>query len=93
MHPIQVDVVGSRSLQAGFYRLHHPLALIARRIRIVTGLVEGVFGGQNDALAMILNELTQEFFAPTAGVEIRRVNKVSACLAIGLIDFLRFSLR
>ena len=42
---------------------------------------------------MALNELTYEIFARAAGVEIRRVNEVSACLAIGVIDFLRFSLR
>ena len=42
---------------------------------------------------MALDELTQEFFARAAGVEIRRVNEVSACLAVGLIAFLRFSLR
>ena len=42
---------------------------------------------------MALDELTHEFFARAAGVEIRRVNEVSSCLAIGLIDFLRFSLR
>src|SRR5580700_3229275 len=41
---------------------------------------------------MALNELTQESFARAVGVEIRRVNEVSARLAIGLIHFLRFSL-
>jgi hypothetical protein len=41
---------------------------------------------------MALNELTYEFFARATGVEIRRVNEVSACLAEDLIDFLRFSL-
>ena len=38
-------------------------------------------------------ELTQEFFARAAGVEISRVKEVSACLAVGFIDFLRFVLR
>ena len=42
---------------------------------------------------MALNELTQEFFARAAGVEIRRVDEVSACLAVSLIDFLRLDLR
>jgi hypothetical protein len=42
---------------------------------------------------MALDELAHEFFARAAGVEIRRVNEVSACLAVGIIDFLRFVLR
>jgi len=42
---------------------------------------------------MALNELTQEFFARAAGVEIRRVDEVSACLAVSLINLSRFSLR
>jgi hypothetical protein len=41
---------------------------------------------------MALDELTQEFLARPIGVEIRRVYEVSACLAVGFIDFLRFSL-
>ena len=92
MHPVQVDVVGLQSFQAGFHCLHHALAVIARRIGIVAGRSEGVFRGQNDALAMSLHELTQEFLARAGGVEIRRVNKVSARLAVGVINFLRFSL-
>ena len=42
---------------------------------------------------MALDELAYEFFARAARVEIRRVNEVSARLAVGLINFLRFSLR
>jgi len=42
---------------------------------------------------MALDELTHEFFARAARVEIRRVKEVSACLAVSLIDLLRFSLR
>ena len=41
---------------------------------------------------MALDELAHEFFARAAGVEISRVKEISACLAVGLIDFLRFSL-
>jgi hypothetical protein len=41
---------------------------------------------------MALNELTHEFFADAVGVEIRRVNEISTCLAVSLIDLLRFSL-
>src|SRR5580704_14459566 len=41
---------------------------------------------------MSLHELTQEFLARAAGVEIRGVYEVSARLAVGFIDFLRFSL-
>jgi hypothetical protein len=41
----------------------------------------------------MLDELTHEFFARAAGVEIGHVKEVSACLAVSLIDFLRFSLR
>jgi hypothetical protein len=40
---------------------------------------------------MALHELTQEFLARAIGVEIRRVDEVAACVAVGLIDFLRFS--
>jgi hypothetical protein len=47
----------------------------------------------NDTVAMALDELTHEFFARAAGAEIRRVKEVSACLAVSLIDLLRFSLR
>jgi hypothetical protein len=68
------------------------LALIARRIGIVAGRSNGVFRGQNDALAMALHELAHEFFARAVRVEIRGVNEVSARFAIGLIDFLRFLL-
>ena len=39
-----------------------------------------------------LHELTQEFLARPIGVETRRVYEVSACLAVGFIDFLRFRL-
>jgi hypothetical protein len=39
---------------------------------------------------MTMNELTHESFARAVGVEIRRVNEVSTCLAVGFIDFLRF---
>jgi len=42
---------------------------------------------------MALEELTHKLFARAAGVEIRRVNEVSACLAVSLIDFLRFVLQ
>ena len=42
---------------------------------------------------MALHELTQEFLARAISVEVRRVNKVSACLAVGLIDFLCFRFR
>ena len=42
---------------------------------------------------MALDELAYEFFARAARVEIRRVNEVSACLAVGFIDFVRFVLR
>ena len=42
---------------------------------------------------MAFDELTYEFFAGAAGVEIRGVQEVSACLAVGLIDFLRFVFR
>ena len=91
--PVEVDVIGLQSFQTGFQCLHHVLAVIAGRIRITAGGGEGVFRGQNDAVAMALNELTHEFFARAAGVEISCVKEVSACLAVGLIDFLRFILR
>jgi hypothetical protein len=42
---------------------------------------------------MTLEELTHELFARTAGVEIRRVDEVSACVAVSLVDFLRFGFR
>jgi hypothetical protein len=42
---------------------------------------------------MALRELSKEFLTGAAGVEIRGVNEVSARLAVGLIDFLRFVLR
>jgi hypothetical protein len=67
--------------------------LIARRIRIIAWRSVGVFCGQDNALAIGLNELSKESFARTVGVEVRSVNEVSACLAVGLIDFLRFRLR
>ena len=38
---------------------------------------------------MALNELTQEFFARAAGVEIRSVNEVSTRLAVGLMSALQ----
>jgi hypothetical protein len=41
---------------------------------------------------MALNELSYEFLARAVGVEIRRVNEVSACLAVGLLDLQRFRL-
>jgi len=85
--------MSNEAFQTGFHRLHHALAVIARRIRIIAGGGKGVFGGYNDALAMALNELTYEFFARAVGVEISRVKEVSACLAVGLIDLLRFALR
>jgi hypothetical protein len=93
VHPVQVNVVGLQSLQTGFHCLHHALAVIARRIRIIAGHSVGVFRGYDHALAITLHELAQEFFARAAGVEIRRVDEVAASLAVGLIDFLRFSLR
>jgi hypothetical protein len=92
VHPIQVDVVGLQSFQTGFHRLHHVLAVISRGIRIVAGHSEGVFRRQHNAVAMALHELSEEFLARAISVEIRRVNEVSACLAVGLIDFLRFRL-
>ena len=42
---------------------------------------------------MARDELNHDLFARAAGVEIRRVKKVSAGLAVGFIDFLRFVLR
>src|SRR5882762_5897302 len=36
---------------------------------------------------MALHELTQEFLACAISVEIRRVNEVSACLAVGTMTF------
>jgi len=39
------------------------------------------------------DELTRKFFARAAGVENRRVDEVSACVAVSLVDFLRFGLR
>src|ERR1700722_2387521 len=77
----------------GFHRLHHALAVIARRIGIIARRGVGIFCRENDTVAMALHELTQEFFTGAAGVEIRSVNEVSTRLAVGLIDFLRFSLR
>ena len=41
---------------------------------------------------MALYELADESFARAVSVDIRRVNEVSTRLAVGLIDFLRFSL-
>jgi len=43
VYPVQIEVVGLQSLQTGFYRLHHALAVIARRIGIVAGRSVGVF--------------------------------------------------
>jgi hypothetical protein len=39
-----------------------------------------------------MQELSKEFLTGAAGVEIRRVDEVSARLAVSLIDLLRFSL-
>jgi len=46
------------------------------------------FVARNYALAMAMNELSHKFFARAVGVNIRCVNEVSTCLAVGLIDFL-----
>jgi hypothetical protein len=67
--------------------------VIPRRIGIVAWHGIGVFRRQNDTLAMSLDELTHEFFARAAGVEISRVNEISARVPVRLIDFLRFVLR
>ncbi len=81
VYPVQIEVVGLQSLQTGFYRLHHALAVIARRIGIVAGRSVGVFSSARLTLSrMAFDELTQECFARAAGVEIRSVNDVSACL-------------
>src|SRR5882762_2763185 len=45
VHPVQVDVVGLQSFQTGFHRLHHVLAMIARRIRIIAWRGVGVLRG------------------------------------------------
>jgi hypothetical protein len=45
VYPIQVDEIGLQSLQAGFDGLHHALAVIARRIRIIARRSIGIFGG------------------------------------------------
>jgi hypothetical protein len=42
---------------------------------------------------MAFNELTQESFARTVGVEICSINEVSSCLTVGFIDLLRIILR
>src|SRR5229473_3183755 len=45
LHPVQVDVVGLQSFQTGFHCLHHVLAMIARRIRIIAWRGVGVLRG------------------------------------------------
>src|SRR6202795_3788151 len=45
VHPVQVDVVGLQSFQTGFHCLHHVLAMIARRIRIIAWRGVGVLRG------------------------------------------------
>jgi hypothetical protein len=93
VHPAEIDIVGLQSFQTGFQCLHHALAVIAGRTGIVAGRSVGVFCRQNDTVAMSLDEVPHDFSARSAGVEIRSVSEVSACLAIGFIDFLRFVLR
>jgi len=93
VRPIQVDIVGLQSLQTGFHCLHHALAVIPRRIRIVAWRGIGIFRRKNDTLTMALYEFAHEFFARAASLEIRSVKEVSARLAVGLINFQRFRLR
>src|SRR3979409_1684348 len=58
-------------------------AVIARRIRIIAWRGVGVFRRQDNALAMALNELSNESLACAAGLEGRGVNKVYTCLPVG----------
>ena len=73
--------------------LHHALAMIARRIRIVARRRVAVFGGEHNTLPVVLNELSDEPFARPVRVHICGVNEVSSGFAICVVDLAGFVLR
>ena len=70
VYPIEVDVVGLQPIEAGLYRLHHILALIAGRIGIRARSGVAVFRGQDHTLAVALRKLAEERFARPVGVKV-----------------------
>jgi len=93
MNAVKVDVVGLQTAKARVHGLHHALAMIARRVRIVSRHGIAVLGGEDNALPMVLDELSDESLARTVRVHVRRADEVSAGLAVGIVDFAGFVLR
>lgn len=56
MHPVEVNVVGPQSLQAGLDGLYHVLAVVARCVWIVAGTGVAILGGNDHALAVAAGE-------------------------------------
>src|SRR4029077_12100966 len=84
VNPVKIDVVSLQTAQACVDGLHHALAMIARRIRVIAWRRVAVFGGEHNTLPVILNELSDEPFARTVRVHIRGVDEVSSGFAIGV---------
>ena len=51
VHPVQVDVVGAEAAQRTVERAVQVLAAVAARERVSLLAVEGVLGGEDDAVA------------------------------------------
>src|SRR5258708_40020676 len=73
-------------LGARFHRLHHTLAVVSSRVRIGARSSKGVFGGQDDALAVALHKLAEERFARPVRVEVGGVDEIAPGIAESVVD-------
>ena len=93
VQPVQIDVVGSQPLQAGFHRPHHALAVVAGGVGVVAGSGVGVLGRQDDAVPVVRHELAQKLFAGAVRVVVGGVDEVAARLEEGVVDLAALFLR
>ena len=90
MNPIEVDVVGFESLEAGLQGADHVLAVIAARVRVAFASEERVFGGDDKVVPIGFNEFAEEALTSALVVFVGGVDEIAAGLSETVKDFSRF---
>jgi len=60
VQPVEVEIVGLQTPQAGLHRLHHVLAVIAGGVGVLAGVAQGVLGGEHDLPAVACHEIPKK---------------------------------
>jgi hypothetical protein len=89
VNPEQIDVLGVHPLEAGFNRTHHVLAMVAAAVGVGSvnaAIHQGVFRGNNDSVAVTLDEFSQVLFGLAFLVAVGGIDEVAAGRHVGVED-------